>query len=334
MSSRTWILGALMTTGCAVGVADKQPAPGVIEPLQCWMDSGAPDYVYSDDRLSADDNIHGLAAALDGTLYFVTGGDYPGHPSSIERIAPNASQPDTILFDADLPLPVGDTIYFRCSGTELCSSDLSGTNVSTLAGDLVTDLHGPLVADDRAVYGLEGRSLVRVPFDGSAPTTLASKVWVQDLDATPWGAVADGYVYFVDGATHTLSRVPSEGGARQTIVQTPLTALSGIAVQGNTLVYNADRVYELTLGKSAPTPIPFVSGGDELRGSPVLVDPKSGAIYMTTMEGILRIDASFSSCSGLEDEWIDAGASGQLAVGRGGVFYTSVDRTAIDFMAP
>lgn len=334
MSSRTWILAALMTTGCAVGVADKQPAPGPIEPLTCMMDSGAPDYVYSDDRLAADDNIHGLAAALDGTLYFVTGGDYPGHPSAIARIAPNEPDPESILFDADLPLPVGDTLYFRCSGTELCSSDLSGASVSTVAGDFVTDLHGPLLADDHAVYGLDGRSLVRVPLDGSAPTTLAAKVWVQDLDATPWGAVADGYVYFVDGETHTLSRVPSSGGARQTIVQTPITALSGIAVRGSTLVYNTERLYELTLGKSGPTPVPFVYGGQELVGSPVLADPKSGAIYMTTMEGVLRIDASFSSCAGLEDEWIDTGSSGQLAVGRGGVFYTSVDRTAIDFMTP
>ncbi len=331
MNARALLLGLLVTTGCAHGVAE--PVQGPLGPLDCEMWSQAPDYVYADDRLGADDDIHDLAAASDGTLYFVTGGGVANDPTTILRLAPGTSEPETIVFDADLPVPVGDTLYFRCGGTQLCSSDPSGASVSTLAGDLVTDLHGPLLADESAVYGLEGRAIVRVPFDGGTPSTLADHVWVQDLDVTPWGAVGDGYVYFVDGATHTLSRVPAAGGKSQPIASKPIMSLSGIGLHGNSLVYNADALYELKLGTSTPTAISFDSGGDTLRGSPVVVDPKSGDVYMATTDGILRIDAAFSSCSGVADDWIDAGYSSQLAVGRDGVYYASVDGTAISLMS-
>lgn len=327
MNARTWIFALLVTTGCARGVAE--PAPGSSGPLDCEMWSQAPDYVYDDERLGVDDDIHDLAALPDGTLYFVTGGDFASNPSSIMRLAPKASTPEAVAFDADLPVPAGDTLYFRCSGNQLCSSALSGGFVTTVAPDFVTDLHGPLLADDHAVYGLEGRSIVRVPFDGDAPTTLAEHVWVQDLDVTPWGAVGDGYVYFVDGASHALARVPATGGEAQTIVSRPITSLSGIAVHGDSLVYDADALYLLTLGTSQPKVIRFQSGGDELRGSPVTIDPASGAVYLTTMEGLLQIDAAFSTCSGAADEWIDAGPSSRPVVGRDVVYYTSVDGTAI-----
>jgi hypothetical protein len=85
------------------------------------------------------------------------------------------------------------------------------------------------------LYALEP-VLIRVPFDGGTPTTLAANVWVQDLDVTPWGAIGDGYVYFADGATRGLSRVPAAGGEQKTIAPTPISSLSGIGVLGNSLV--------------------------------------------------------------------------------------------------